>query len=125
MTDTLLPCPFCGSDAKVIRTDKDRRPYDWRYVVQCVECHAEGQYDLGESGAIETWNTRPLESALRAQLSEITERVPGIVRALEVWHNKCAASEPLDPAELIQALEWALSELTYVSEVGDAKQDIN
>jgi hypothetical protein len=34
------------------------------YTVICDGCNAEGPADLGESGAIESWNTRPVEDAL-------------------------------------------------------------
>ena len=50
--DELKPCPFCGSrDVEVVHPGRC-------WVILCNTCQAEGPTDLGESGAIEAWNTR-------------------------------------------------------------------
>ena len=55
----LLPCPFCGGEAKVESTLKDR------YRVICKryrECGATQLYANSKEEAIESWNTRkPME----------------------------------------------------------------
>jgi Lar family restriction alleviation protein len=57
--DKPIPCPFCNeAEYLVVRMNETH----WFYVV-CVHCQAEGPIDLGESGAIERWNTRPTEDA--------------------------------------------------------------
>ena len=92
--DTLKPCPFCGSD-KVI--DEGAPSYDtvteeerttW-FTVLCTDCHAEGPPNLGWSGAIEAWNTRPLEDELREALKRMVNNLPEpeIELAREVWGN--------------------------------------
>ena len=57
MSEELKPCPFCGGEAEIA----------WRVIssvmwyfgiCQNVDCQCEGPIDLGESGAIEKWNTR-------------------------------------------------------------------
>jgi Lar family restriction alleviation protein len=55
----LKPCPFCGSDNIEIYPTGYGRPPKW--AVMCDNCQAEGPVDLGESGAVEQWNTRPSE----------------------------------------------------------------
>ena len=62
MNNTLLPCPFCGGEAKI----KSRYigygsvglgAHDW-YSVECKECRAKG-YEYGmEPEAIAAWNRR-------------------------------------------------------------------
>ena len=56
MMQQLKPCPFCESkEVELCHT----KPY-W---VQCLnpDCGMEGPWDLGKSGAVEKWNTRPME----------------------------------------------------------------
>lgn len=66
MSEELKPCPFCGSHATI------RQNFHGFYV-ECdnIDCRAVGSWDLGASGAIEKWNTRPLEDALRARVAEL------------------------------------------------------
>lgn len=64
----LKPCPYCGEQvAEDVVSD-----VGWHFVY-CTTCHAEGEADLGASGAIEKWNTRPLEEALQAKLDMAVE----------------------------------------------------
>jgi hypothetical protein len=57
MTDEakLKPCPFCQSDNLGIVFKRNNLGVDWHWV-ECLDCHAEGPKDLGESGAVEGWN---------------------------------------------------------------------
>ena len=71
-TTDIKPCPFCNSAAQVvIKTDAGRKSYDWRYVVRCVECHAECQSDMGEESAIKKWNMRPIEDRYYLKVKEL------------------------------------------------------
>jgi len=65
MSEELKACPFCGSLS--VREGCDTPDAKWHYV-ECDDCHATSKADLGVSGAIENWNTRPLEDALRTEL---------------------------------------------------------
>lgn len=71
MFDDPKPCPFCGGKAPIIVTDvqypNTPNARTW-YAIECNACDAIGDWDLGESGAIEKWNTRPGENALRAEI---------------------------------------------------------
>jgi len=57
----LKPCPFCGMDNAIV-SHAPREGLPW--LVLCPDCGARSSNDLGESGAIEQWNTRPIEDAL-------------------------------------------------------------
>lgn len=48
----VLPCPFCGSEARLIKYEQDS---SWN-MVQCVDCQAEGTLSKIESQAIAAWN---------------------------------------------------------------------
>ncbi len=66
--DELKACPFCGkNNGKIMYSDSR----NWKWV-HCDKCGADGPADLGESGAIEHWNTRPIEDDLRHQLDIAT-----------------------------------------------------
>ena len=71
MFDELKPCPFCGGKAPIVvkEVQYPDTPHarTW-YAVECNACDAVGDGDLSESGAVEKWNTRPGESALRAEI---------------------------------------------------------
>jgi Lar family restriction alleviation protein len=75
----LLPCPFCGKNNGL--TLELTPSETTRHFVMCTDCGAEGPYDLGESGAIESWNTRPTEDALKTELEQqgwvnVKDRLP-------------------------------------------------
>lgn len=66
MNRELKPCPFCGGKAKL--TSNTAEKWHWG---ECENCGAEGDSDLGVSGAIENWNTRPLETSLIAEVERL------------------------------------------------------
>lgn len=52
---TLLPCPFCGS---VARIHEDKFGFSTEYGVMCDECQAITSTFLQPKQAIEVWNRR-------------------------------------------------------------------
>lgn len=76
VTDELKPCPFCGGQAEVTQVSNDT---NW-FGVYCHSCENSEVVACGASSperAIELWNTRPLEDALRARLFSMTCRECG------------------------------------------------
>lgn len=62
MNDELKPCPFCGSTDLRIHKSDTHLPV--RFVMcNNKDCNTEGPTDLGESGAIEKWNSAPRKVA--------------------------------------------------------------
>ena len=78
MFDDPKPCPFCGGKAPIIVKDvqypNTPNARTW-YAIECNACDAIGDWDLGESGAIEKWNTRPIEDALRTENERLRAEV--------------------------------------------------
>lgn len=76
MFDEPKPCPFCGGKNPIIVRDvqyPDTPNARTWYAIECNACDAIGDWDLGESGALEKWNTRHGESALRAEIIQWIE----------------------------------------------------
>ena len=61
MTDSnateLLPCPFCGGEAKMCHVTQLWEPKD-NYWAKCSNCHMSGKHYKTEAEAIAAWNTR-------------------------------------------------------------------
>lgn len=77
---TLLPCPFCGGEAKVMQADHPSyTPHSEGWYVICGKCRATLGYHgtdelymtygdfASELGAIEAWNARAMHSTLTAE----------------------------------------------------------
>ena len=78
----LLPCPFCGKQPTVV-------PYFIKGVANHINHFAECSCGIrtrsrkGYEGAIEDWNTRPIESALEAQVADMHSRLKEVVGEIE------------------------------------------
>lgn len=55
----LLPCPFCGGEAKRSSETFERTILSWVY---CTNCGAAGGYRYTEAEAIAAWNQRHVET---------------------------------------------------------------
>ena len=51
----LIPCPFCGGEARKSGERFENTILSWVY---CLSCGAAGGYQHTEAEAIEAWNTR-------------------------------------------------------------------
>ena len=60
MREELKPCPFCGGEARLI----EMQGISEIYCAKC--CISTGQ--CRENTAINRWNTRPVEDALKAEI---------------------------------------------------------
>jgi Lar family restriction alleviation protein len=80
MSDKLKPCPYCGSEAELVR---GAASFGW--YVACTDCIAAGAWDLGESGATERWNTRPREDALVAKVERLREECDDAIQRGDEW----------------------------------------
>lgn len=87
----LLPCPFCGGEARLRTTET--RSFFWGKC-RSTDCLAEGPPLMSEAFAIAAWNQRatPAEVAalraeverLRGALSPLVAVIPDICNALDL-----------------------------------------
>ncbi len=71
MSEELKPCPFCGSSGAIL----DEPLNEDEYGCFCnALCGAIGPCDEDGEKAVEFWNTRPIEDALRARIAELEEK---------------------------------------------------
>jgi hypothetical protein len=67
MSDELKPCPFCGREMDTVLRTPYGRPSYRVLVCRTDGCTAQNVYfDCND-----TWNTRPIEDALRARIQEL------------------------------------------------------
>jgi len=52
MTDILLPCPFCGGEAKIHDIEEQH------YWCECKKCGVATNGERAKDNAIASWNTR-------------------------------------------------------------------
>lgn len=63
----LLPCPFCGGEARI----QHYRNGDC--AIECIECYGKTHRSVTEDLAIRRWNTRKPIDRIVEQLEEKTE----------------------------------------------------
>ena len=78
MTDNLKACPFCGN-ADALTVEVTENGQWWFVLCNNADCMTEACYDLGYSGAIEKWNTRPIEDELGAEIERLKAALQKIV----------------------------------------------
>lgn len=69
-TTELLPCPFCGGEARPVKQIEGRYAIA-RYSVSCNGCGLVAFYEATEAEAIAAWNTR---AELKARISELEKQ---------------------------------------------------
>lgn len=71
MNEKLLPCPFCGGEARLTySTDNHRQPYVTCDTPKCPGCNPYQWYFRTEAEAIEAWNRRAERTAKVRDWSE-------------------------------------------------------
>ena len=86
----LKPCQ-CGCEAHIgSRTDYQHYATVVWYWVECMcpSCGMTGGADLGKSGAIAKWNTRPIEDKLKAENERLKAENKELNGALDVYLNE-------------------------------------
>ena len=73
----LKPCPFCGGKAKCIE-------YYGLFHVICCDCYIAGRDRPSIDGAIEAWNTRPIEDALKAENARFREALEFYAKEISI-----------------------------------------
>lgn len=79
-TTELLPCPFCGGKAHII---KDGIPY---VIVECECCFCRTNCNVTEAEAIAAWNTR---AELGSGTCEPKWTLQGETQTQEFWRCEC------------------------------------
>lgn len=57
-TDDLLPCPFCGGQARVESIGPSGGDYEATYYVQCSACQVTTDQADAPQHVIDAWNRR-------------------------------------------------------------------
>ena len=74
MTDEtkLLPCPFCGGEAKQRTLTEDEFGNEGADVIECSQCCASSHIEFGrKENLVSAWNTRALVSTLVAECDDL------------------------------------------------------
>ena len=88
MYGKLKPCPFCGSEQPQDSKDDGNVPYEFGMSRSCKFCSAA--VNLG-------WNTRPIEDALNARITELKAVIDQLIEAGEkMFTAVIAAADPYD-----------------------------
>jgi hypothetical protein len=79
----LKACPFCRvtKGIKIIQLDRS----NWE--VFCENCRSGQSYFASKSTAMEWWNTRPIEDALRKERDELREMVDEMADIMQSVKN--------------------------------------
>ena len=104
MKTKLKPCPFCGSEAELIRDTIPCGDYPDEYdqYVVCSSCGAETRhYDPDTipnaiEYAVASWNTRPIDGALQSRIAEL-EKALHIADDEYMYATSQYYNEPVPP----------------------------
>ena len=72
MSEELKPCPFCGCD------DLDATKHRLS-LITCQNC--------GTEALEKRWNTRPIEDALRQEITDLRHRLEVMTKERERWRS--------------------------------------
>lgn len=110
----LKPCPFCGGQASY------RPMNDKYYRVYCALCGASQNTHETKDEEVESWNARPIEDALRAEVADLQHRLtlpdPVLEAEIEGLHQ-----DRRDFREVIRGLREELTEARQRAEAAEAR----
>lgn len=97
----LLPCPFCGGEA---RTSGEAFENTILSLVYCTSCGAAGGYRHTEAEAAEAWNTR--------YHSAYEETVIKALKEIKAWNTsqRLRAFDTVETAQRVAELEMELAD---------------
>jgi hypothetical protein len=129
MSEKLKSCPFCG-EAGYLRKAKFANKTSYRVLCQTPSCWGMTQECQTKKIAIERWNNRPLEDALRIEaerraLDKLTmaeARAEGATMAAEVFRSQRDAAN--DRAAQSQTRIAELEAVIRVYELGRDDDDM-
>lgn len=108
------PCPFCPKgQGQVEGPYTVGHEYALRYYVMCHDCMAKGAKSDTKQGAIDNWNTRPIEDALQAIITAQEEEIAVLNKYCEdVAQNRETYQQAVaENKRLREATEEALEQL--------------
>lgn len=112
MTTTLLPCPFCGSDATEDHLDQSPG-----HVIYCIGCGVQSPTNHSALGALDWWNNRrPAPSP--ASEWEVAKKLSDIEASKKLVPHGSVAWLQLDGYR--QGIEFCLSLTPSASDRGGA-----
>jgi hypothetical protein len=119
--DELAKCPFCGKDTVYIE-QTGRLEMTLRCSAGCINYKQKTIHQTVEwlrERMIADWNTRPIESALRARIEELTIPDEICVTAIIALH---LMAEDYSPKEVpLRALDWLTAHKEAQGSAPDAK----
>lgn len=83
----LLPCPFCGGEAKLFHNTQAEDARNWWWIAYCVNednCGAGIGGGASEAAAITQWNRRDTNAILSAFYSRVCDRAEANNETLKV-----------------------------------------
>lgn len=77
--DKLLPCPFCGGEARIscdTEATRDSQGRLWAFTIVCDSCCATSGLCYSVDMATKSWNTRKPMERIVEQLEEKSNSIP-------------------------------------------------
>jgi len=90
----LKPCPFCGKEPNQTSTELGDRPCFYYECENPKCCAAEMGWHDTEQEAIDAWNTRPIEDALRKEISQLQADNRSLVEQMNQQSSEDADGKP-------------------------------
>lgn len=97
----LKACPFCGKEMQKYDNCGDEN------TVWCANCGAIGPNELTPTRAIEFWNLRRIEDALRAESERLKSTLIHVKLTFDLWQQEGSFWTPAE-VDLLDIVNKAL-----------------